>query len=66
MLVATELGLGTCWIGWIKPRAIARLVEWSRRVKPVVVITVGYPADAETGILPACRRKPLDEIVRWL
>jgi nitroreductase len=66
VLAATELGLGACWIGWIKPRAIARLVEWPRRVKPVVVITVGYPADVETGILPTCRRKPLDEIVRWL
>ena len=66
VLASTELGLGTCWIGWIKPRTIARLVEWPRRVKPVVVITVGYPADVETAALPACRRKPLDEIVRWL
>ena len=66
VLAATELGLGTCWIGWIKPRTIARLVGWPRSVKPVVVITVGYPAEGETGKLPACRRKPLDEITRWL
>ena len=65
VLAATELGLGTCWIGWIKPRAIARLVGWPRAVKPVVVITVGYPSEPGTGILPASRRKPLDEIVRW-
>ena len=66
VLAATELGLGTCWIGWIKPRAIARLVDWPRSVKPVVVITVGYPCEGETGKLPALRRKPLDEIARWL
>ncbi len=66
VLAATELGLGTCWIGWINPRAIAKLVGWPRAVKPVVVITVGYPSEAEAGTLPACRRKPLDEIVRWL
>ena len=66
VLAATELGLGTCWIGWIKPWTVTRLVGWPRRVKPVVVITVGYAADVETGRLPACRRKPLDEIVRWL
>ena len=66
VLAATELGLGTCWIGWIKPRAIARMVGWPRSVKPVVVITVGYPSEVESGKLPACRRKPLDEIVRWL
>ena len=37
---ATELGLGTCWIGWIKPRSIARMVGWPRSVEPVAVITV--------------------------
>ena len=66
VLAATELGLGTCWIGWIKPRAIARMVGWPRSVKPVVVITVGYPNETETRHLPASRRNPLDEMVRWL
>jgi nitroreductase len=66
VLAATELGLGTCWIGWIKPRAVAKLVGWSAFVKPVVVITVGYPSDPETGTLPASRRKPLAELVKWL
>jgi nitroreductase len=49
VLAATELGLATCWIGWIKPRTIARLVGWPRSVKPVVVITVGYPSEVEPG-----------------
>ena len=66
VLAATELGLGTCWIGWIKPRAIARMVGWPRSVKPVVVITVGYPCDSESSPPPAARRKPLDDITRWL
>ncbi len=65
VLAATELGLGTCWIGWIKPRVVRRIVGWPRSVKPVVVITVGYPAEADAGRLAAERRKPLDEIVRW-
>ena len=65
VLAATELGLGTCWIGWIKPKAIARIVDWPRSMKPVVVITVGYPSEAELGRLPTSRRKELDEIVRW-
>ena len=66
VLAATELGLGTCWIGWIKPRAIARIVGWSRSVKPVVVITVGYASEKESAPPPASRRKPLDEVARWL
>ena len=43
VLAATELGLGTCWIGWIKPRVVRKLLGWPAAVKPVVVITVGYP-----------------------
>jgi nitroreductase len=66
VLAATELGLGTCWIGWIKPRVVAKLVGWSAFVKPVVVITVGYPEHSGTGPLPASRRKPLAELVKWL
>jgi nitroreductase len=66
VLAATALGLGTCWIGWIKPRAVARIVGWPRSIKPVVVVTVGYARDADAGSPPASRRKPLDEIVRWV
>ena len=66
MLAAAELGLGTCWIGWIKPRELARIVGWPASVKPVIVITVGYAQDSESGAPPASRRKPLAELVQWL
>jgi len=66
VLAATELGLGTCWIGWIKPRVVARIVGWPAAVKPVVVITVGYASDSAPATPPAFRRKPLAELVRWL
>ena len=66
VLAATGLGLGTCWIGWIKPRAVARVVNWPVSVKPAVVITVGYARDPHAGMPPASRRKSLAELVRWL
>jgi nitroreductase len=66
VLTATELGLGTCWIGWIRPRVVAKIVGWPASVKPVIVITVGYPHDPDAGTPPASRRKPLAELVRWL
>jgi nitroreductase len=66
VLTATELGLGTCWIGWIKPRVVARIVGWPASVKPVVVITVGYASDPDAEVPPRSRRKPLAELVRWL
>lgn len=66
VLAATALGLGTCWIGWIKPSVIGRLVGWPRSVKPVVVITLGYPTSTEPARLPSSHRKALSEITRWL
>ena len=66
VLAATELGLGTCWIGWIRPRVVAKIVGWPASIKPVVVITVGYACDGDKGIPPSTRRKPLAELVQWL
>jgi len=64
VLAATALGLGTCWIGWIRPRVLRRIVGWPVSVRPVAVIAVGYPRE---GVVPTgSRRMPLDEIVRWL
>jgi len=65
VLAATALGLGTCWIGWIRPRAVARIVGWPRSVRPVALITVGY-ARIDAGVFRDSRRKGMSELVRWL
>ena len=66
VLAATEIGLGTCWIGWIRPQVIRRVVGWPLSVKPAVVITVGHPQDGAQRPLPASRRLALDGLVRWV
>lgn len=66
VLAAAELGLGTCWIGWIKPKALAKIVGWPRSIKPAVVITVGWPDEEKAGLPPVMRRKPLDEMTKWI
>ena len=66
VLAATELGLGTCWIGWIRPPVVARIVGWPSSVKPVAVITVGYPSQPEAGAPRVSPRKPLADLVSWL
>lgn len=63
VLQAEELGLGTCWIGWIKPKAIRRIVGWPRSIEPVGLITVGWPAAGERKTRS---RLALDEIVKWM
>ena len=63
VLQAEELGLGTCWIGWIKPAVVRKVVGWPRGIEPVGLITVGWPASEERKIRPRLER---EEIVKWI
>ena len=62
VLQATELGLGTCWIGWIRPKEVRRILGWPADVLPQALITVGWPASRPEQASP---RLPLDELVTW-
>lgn len=42
---ATELGLGTCWVCMFDPEVVARAFELPEGMKPVSMLTVGYPAE---------------------
>jgi nitroreductase len=59
VLQATALGLGTCWIGWIRPPAVRRIVDWPRSVQPVSLISVGWPAESAESH-PTGRKPVLD------
>ncbi len=60
VLQATEHKLGTCWIGWIRPKQLRQIVGWPRNVQPVAIITCGWPADDTDH--PRRPRLPLNEI----
>lgn len=66
VLTASELGLGSCWIGWIKPRRIAQIVAWPKNIKAVAVLTLGYPQENRTPPLPASRRLAMEDLVRYI
>ena len=60
VLMATALGLSTCWVGAFEPAEINRLFGLDDTLLPVAVIPVGYAA----GEIPPPRpRVPLDEIL---
>jgi len=63
VLQAEELGLGTCWIGWIKPKAVQKIVGWPRRIEPVGLITVGWLGSADRKTRPRLNR---EDIVKWI
>lgn len=45
MLQATELGLGTCWIGAFDEEKMKETLKIPNHLKPIAVIPVGFPAE---------------------
>jgi len=60
-LKATELELGTCYIGWFKADKIKKLLNLPKNWKPECLLTLGYSLDKPRESI----RKPLEEIVLW-
>jgi len=44
-LKATDLKLGSCWIGLFKDEEVSKILEAKGNLRPVAVIPVGYPAE---------------------
>lgn len=61
ILAATDLGLGTCWIGAFNPSAAKEILGIPSGVEPVAFTPLGYAAD--TPLVK--KRKSLDELVRY-
>lgn len=60
-LAATDLGLGSCWIGAFNPDLVKTAMGIPEGVEPLNMLLLGYP-NAE-GLDK--KRKPLDELVRY-
>ena len=62
ILAATELGLGTCWIGAFNPLEVRKFFNLGKELEPLFLIPVGYPADKPAKKI----RKSMQEIVSYL
>lgn len=60
-LQATDLGLGTCIMGWFDERRIAKLLNVPRGKRIPLIIALGHP----DGRTRRKTRKPLDEMSSW-
>ncbi len=59
ILVATDEGLGSCWIGWFERGPVRRILGIPRSEAVAILVTVGYAAET-----PKARpRKPLAELI---
>lgn len=45
MLLATELGLGTCWVGAIDEEEVREILNLSKNLKPIAIVPVGYTTE---------------------
>jgi nitroreductase len=61
ILAATNVGLGTCWIGAFNPDAAREVLGLPDGVEPIAFTPLGYPADQPKPK----KRKPLSELVRY-
>lgn len=59
VLQATELGIGSCWIGWFNERQVKKILNIPRNKKVDVIISLGYE---EQNKLTIKDRKSLEEI----
>ena len=61
MLMAQDLGLGTCWIGAFEEKTVKSILNVPENVRVLALTPLGYP-DAEAR---PRGRKPLDEIISY-
>ena len=66
MLMAEELGLGTCWIGFFDPLAVKKNLEISENVKVVAVLSLGYHREDDRPSKLHTIRRSNEELVKFL
>ncbi|MBW1695421.1 MAG: nitroreductase family protein [Deltaproteobacteria bacterium] len=60
VLKATELGLGTCWIGWFSEDRVKEILGIPKKIKVSAMLTIGYPKETP---LKRQSRKTINKIL---
>ncbi len=63
ILAATDLGLGTCWVGAFNPEEARKVLRLPEDVEPIAFTPLGYPDDQPSNSHKS--RKSMDELVRY-
>lgn len=63
VLQATDLGLGTCWIGWFNENAVKVTLNVPQQKKIDILIAMGYCESGKAG--SEHDREPLDKIASF-
>ncbi|MFW6195937.1 MAG: nitroreductase family protein [Thermoplasmatota archaeon] len=61
-LKATDMGLGTCYIGSFNKKAVKEILDLPENIRPVLILSVGYP----DKIPNAPSKNDVKETVEWI
>ena len=62
-LAAANCGLGSCWVCAFDPEKCSKILDLPEDLRPMAIIPIGYPA---TDSIPEKKRKPMEEIVKFI
>jgi nitroreductase len=60
MILATEEGLGTCWVGAFDEERVSKILNLPKNEKPIVIVPVGFPDEAPL----APEREPKESLIK--
>ncbi len=66
VLEAEAQGLGTCWIGWFREKAVRKILGLPRSCQVLSLISLGYPAEPGVQQDEGDRRLKLEEMSRFV
>jgi nitroreductase len=64
-LAAADAGLGTCWICNFDRKKCVDMLNLPENMEPIIILSLGYPADKADENRHDNLRKSLEEIVQW-
>jgi nitroreductase len=71
VLTATDLGLGTCWIGGFDEEKVKQILDIPEKIKVVALIPIGYPSGEGlrnkmlSKFIGSNKRKSMEKLVHY-
>ena len=66
MLAAWDIGIGSCWVNYFKPSEVKAAFGLPENETPILLMTLGYPADDAEPLKLHYESKDMTEIVKIL
>ena len=61
LLTATEIGLGSCWVGAFEEEKVRKVLDIPKNLLPIAILPVGFP----DKVPPPPERKSKEEIIEY-